>query len=343
MTPPKILCISLGSIGKRHVRNARTLLPKAQIAVWRQHTRDDSVPEGANLMLPSLHDALAFAPDAVIVSSPASEHVANALPFVQRHIPLFIEKPLASRGDMLGAFVQACQASRGFIMVGYVLRFLPALHKIRQWINDGALGDVYTARIEVGQYLPDWRPDADYRTGVSAQAKLGGGALLELSHEIDYATWLFGWPQSLLCSRAHISPLQIDVEDSAHIIMEYENKRIALQLDFLQRSAHMAVQVVGSKGTLAADLIKETITIDGTPVPCEQLPNGNDIYLRQFDCFFSKALPGYTPAYAAAADWATIEHAAAVVQLVDLAKKASDTGMRQSFAEPRRTAGVEAA
>lgn len=344
---PKILCISLGSIGKRHLRNARTLLPNAQIATFRQHTQDNTVPQGANLMLSTMQEALNYAPDAVLISSPASEHITNALPFVQRGTPLFIEKPLAVSAETIQPFVQACHNSQAFIMVGYVLRFLPALHTIKALIGQGALGDIYTARIEVGQYLPDWRPESDYRTGVSAQAKLGGGALLELSHEIDYATWLFGFPQSLQCSRARLSPLEIDVEDSAHVLLEYPGKRIALQLDFLQRTPNMAVQIVGSKGTLYADLIKEELTLvspdhpDGKPLPCEKLPTGNDIYLRQFDLFFHRALPGYQPRYPhteSFADWSTIDHASTVLQLVDLAKKASDTGTRQTVTPPKAKA-----
>lgn len=337
----KILCISLGSIGKRHLRNARTLLPEATIAVYRQHTRENSpAPEGANMLLSSFEEAIAFAPDAVLISSPASEHVANALPFVQKNIPLFIEKPLAARAEALGAFPAACAASKGFIMVGYVLRFLPALHAIKAYVESGLLGKVHTARIEVGQYLPDWRPADDYRKGVSAQEKLGGGALLELSHEIDYATWLFGFPQSLQCSRAQLSDLEIDVEDSAHILMEYPDKRIALQLDFLQRNANMAVQIVGEKGTLMADLIKEELTLispehaQGKRLQAEKLPNGNDIYLRQFDAFFARAIAGYAPRYEQSKDFAsfaTIASATSVLELVDAAKKASDTGTRQPF------------
>jgi len=340
----KILCISLGSIGKRHLRNARNLLPDAEIAVWRQHTSDTKIPENANKMLASFEEALAFAPDAVLISSPASEHVANASAFAERHIPLFIEKPLAARSDALKNLVQLCNASRGFTMVGYVLRFLPALHTIKKLITDGTLGEVYTARIEVGQYLPDWRPDSDYREGVSAQEKLGGGVLLELSHEIDYCTWLFGFPESVQCSRARLSPLDIDVEDSAHIIMEYPDKRIAVQLDFLQRNANMAMQIVGSKGTLHADLINETLTLTspefskGKPLECEKLPSGNDIYLRQFDFFFAKALKEYTPRTPELIkfrDSCGIEHAAGVLHLVDLAKKASDTGVRQRLPEKK--------
>lgn len=339
MAQHKILCISLGSIGKRHLRNARTLLPDAQIAVYRQHTRGDTrVPEYADTMLTSMDEALAFAPDAVLISSPASEHIANASAFLSHGTPMFIEKPLAITSNDAMPFVQQCASARGFIMVAYVLRFLPALHTIKRLIADGTLGDVYTAHIQVGQYLPDWRPESDYRSGVSAQAKLGGGALLELSHEIDYAAWLFGLPKSVQCSRANLSPLEIDVEDSATLLMEYADKQVTVQLDFLQRVPNMAVQLVGSKGTLKADLMKEELQFftpehpQGIRLESEKLPNGNDIYLRQCDFFFHKALTGYKPAYAQSADfsdWASVESAAAVLQLVDLAKQASDTGTRQ--------------
>lgn len=346
MSNPKILCISLGSIGKRHLRNARELLPQADIAVYRQHTRGDaSVPEHANRMLTSMEDVAAFAPDAVLISSPASEHIANASAFLASGTPMFIEKPLAVTSSGIDGFVQACANARGFTMVAYVLRFLPALHTIKRLIEDGTLGKVHSAHVQVGQYLPDWRPDSDYRTGVSAQAKLGGGALLELSHELDYATWLFGMPESLQCTRGKLSALEIDVEDSATVLMEYADKQVTVQLDFLQRVANMALQIVAENGTLKADLIAEEITFHtpenpkGLRIENEKLPSGNDIYLRQCDFFFHKALPGYTPRYAhtpAFDQWASVASAAEVLALVDAAKLASDTGSRQAFA-PRIT------
>ncbi|MGE0754109.1 MAG: Gfo/Idh/MocA family protein [Alphaproteobacteria bacterium] len=336
----RILCISLGSIGKRHLGNARDLLPDAKIAVWRQYTSPDGkLPDGADMLLASQQEAIDFAPDAVIVSSPASEHIKNALPFIQKNVPVFMEKPLADTAEDIDSFLDACKRSTGFIMVGYVLRFLPTLHAIRKLIHDEMMGTIYTAHIQVGQYLPDWRPDSDYREGVSAQKKLGGGALLELSHELDYATWLFGWPKSLLASCAKLSPLDIDVEDSAHVVLEYGDKNVVVQLDFLQRVANMAMQLVCEKGTLEVDLMNEQAWFitpefpEGAELEYGSLQSGNEIYLRQFDLFFSKALMDYKPRYAETSDfnqWADIDHAASVLKLVDLAKKASKTGSRQS-------------
>lgn len=340
----KILMISLGSIGKRHLRNARALLPDAEIAVYRQHTKGmDDVPEGADVLFDNADAAFAFAPDAVMISSPASEHVKNALPFIAAGIPVFVEKPLADKTDDLDDFVCTVERSSAFVMVGYVLRFLPILHDIRKILQDGTLGDVRTAHVQVGQYLPDWRPDSDYRSGVSAQKSLGGGALLELSHEIDYTTWLFGLPDSLMCSADTLSDLEIDVEDSAHIVFEYRKglkKNVMLQLDFLQRTAHMGLQIVGSKATLQADLIKEKAVLyapecpDGKPLDLACAKDGNEIYMRQFDFFFARAFDDYAPKFEETKgfdQYVDAVHAAKVMALVDLAKTSSAQGRRLPF------------
>ena len=340
--PPKILLISFGSIGQRHLRNARALLPDAQIAIYRQHTLPDGdVPEGADLMFDDFQAAQDFRPDAVIGSSPAHKHIEMARPFTAQGAHLFIEKPLAHEAAAVGDFKE----SSSFVMVGYVLRFLPALNFIRELLASGTYGTVRKAHVQVGQWLPDWRPDSDYRQGVSAQRKLGGGALLELSHELDYATWLFGMPDHVLCSASHVSDLEIDVEDNAQVILEYgagckARQRVVVEVDFLQRVANMAVQIVTSEATIKADLIKETVHVftpdlpDGKNLNAPQLAEGNELYLRQFDFFFAKAFANYRPRFKETSgfdQYATLRQAAQVLELVDTAKDANKKGRRLSF------------
>lgn len=341
----KILLVSLGSIGLRHLRNTRQLLPDAEIAVYRLHSSDDQVvPEGANCLFFDLGSALAFQPDAVIISSPASSHVDNATDFIKNGAHVFIEKPLAVNYGELGELLEVSRDSDVFAMVGYVLRFQPILAYLKQQIEDGVVGKVRSARVEVGQYLPDWRPGSDYRKGVSAQKALGGGALLELSHEIDYATWLFGMPDKLICSSGKLSDLDIDVEDSACLMMEYGRdvmaKRVVVQVDFLQRVANMSVQVVGSEGTLFADLIQESAYItspeQAEPVTLDvpKMEMGNEMYLRQFDYFFTRSFPNYKPLYEGTsnnAEYVTLQRAADVLKLVDLAKQSNEQGIRLNF------------
>lgn len=339
--------ISLGSIGKRHLRNTRALLPDAEIGLWRQHTEPDgNIPEGVDRVFKNLNDAVAFAPDAVIVSSPASEHISCAVPFVKQGAALFMEKPLSDEYGGLNAFKTLVEQSASIVMIGYVLRFLPALEYIRKMIAENTLGKIYTAHVEVGQYLPDWRPDTDYRIGVSAQKQLGGGCLLELSHELDYATWLLGMPDHITASVGRLSDLDIDVEDSASVIMEYgqekTSKRVHVQLDFLQRVANMYLEVVGEFGTLKADLIKEEIFFyspshpEGRKLDTPKLKEGNEIYIRQFDFFFDKAFEEYNPVMSETKEfdqWVNTAHAVDVMRIIEAARESANRHQRISMSE----------
>ena len=210
----------------------------------------------------------------------------------------------------------------------------PIMAALKARLDAGLVGTVRTAHIATGQYLPDWRPDSDYRSGVSAQASLGGGVLLELSHELDYARWFFGQPQTVTAEAGRLSDLEIDVEDSATVILGYPDKRVTVSVDFLQRVAAMTLKVVGSLGTLEADLIAETATLhtpDGsTALEVPKLAQGNDMYLRQFDAFFALAFADYAPIYpeSRSAPFASYADAAAVLGLVDAAKRSAAAGQR---------------
>lgn len=338
----KILIISLGSIGQRHLKNTRTLLPDSEIAVLRRKGFEVSKkPVEANIQFQKYEDAVNYDPDAVIIASPANLHLQDATTFIKNNKNVFLEKPLSSNTDNLADFVKHSNKSNGFIMIGYILRFLPALQKIKKIIETNQLGNIYTAHIQVGQYLPDWRPGSDYRKGVSAQSALGGGVLLELSHELDYATWLFGHPENIYCRMAQSSELEVDIEDNAHIIFEYgvekNNKTVVIQLDFLQRVPQMTLQIVGSEATLKADLMSESIilldsnNLKGVLLENQMSLNSNEPYLKQFDYFFSKSFKNYKPQFESTCektDFADVTQATKIMKLIDNARLSNKLGAR---------------
>ena len=58
---------------------------------------------------------------------------------------------------------------------------------------------------------------------VSAQ-KLGGGAILEMSHELDYIHWIFGNKYMSKIFYLNTKNLKIDVEDNVKIIFNFKIK-----------------------------------------------------------------------------------------------------------------------
>lgn len=255
----RVLVVGLGSIGRRHLANLRTLLPPSEIVVWHQHSKPAdhaAPPPEANRVVYALEDALAFKPEIAIVASPAALHVQTALSLAQAGVHLLIEKPLSDSLDGVDALLELCRSKKLALLVAYNLRFSESLRAVKQALLDGRIGRIMSLRAEVGQYLPDWRPNVDYRKGVSAQKKLGGGVLLELSHELDYVHWLAGEVESVAAQAGKLSDLELDVEDTAEIILRFKNGAFgSVHLDMTQRSMTRTCRIVGTAGTLTWDAL----------------------------------------------------------------------------------------
>ena len=256
----RVLVVGLGSIGKRHVRVIRKLYPDIKITVLRHKHCDDNDVEALGLYscVTTIEDSLAFQPDAAIIANPATKHLEVATPLAESGVHLLIEKPIAASSEGIQDLINLCKRKQIVLMTAYNLRFLPSLKEFRSQLQQEKIGILYLVRAEVGQYLPNWRPRSDYRTTVSAQKRLGGGVLLELSHEIDYLLWIFG---SLRWVKSHVSKLsdlEIDVEDTANIILEFENQSgnrltVTLNMDFIRHDTTRQCLVVGEKGSLRWD------------------------------------------------------------------------------------------
>jgi len=262
----RILIVGLGSIGRRHLRLARELLPAAEIAVLR-HKVELIVPDGADYVFSTMDEALLFAPTLAVIANPATFHLSVALPLAEAGVHLLIEKPLSTTSEGVEDLLKVCKKKNVVLAIGYNLRYLQSLQKFKSMLDNRMIGELWSVRSEIGQYLPLWRPDTDYRESVSARDALGGGVLLELSHEIDYLCWIFGDVEFVYAALAQQSDLAIDVEDSAHLILEFvangsEKPLVAsLSLDFIRQDRVRLCTVIGRLGSLRWDGITGTIEL----------------------------------------------------------------------------------
>ncbi len=249
-----ILIVGLGSIGLRHLRIAREIFPKSRIAILR-HQETKVIPKDANKVFHTLSDAIQFKPQIAIICSPASIHIQISMALVQEGVHVLIEKPISNKKEGLEELNNEAVKNNCVLMVGYNLRFLSSLNKFKNLIDNNFIGDLYSVRSEAGQYLPSWR-DKDYRKTVSAKKSLGGGVLLELSHELDYLRWIFGDIEFVQAQLSKQSALDIDVEDTVHTIMTFKknykniNLIASLSLDFIRHDKVRICHVIGDKGSL---------------------------------------------------------------------------------------------
>jgi len=292
------LIVGMGSIGKRHLECLRIVDPEARIIVWRQYHQNTTVPYGADNVVFDLDSALELSPTCAILANPTTLHVPTALQLAKAGIHLLIEKPISNAMEQVDELISLCEKNGLVLMVAYVLRFNPSLKVFRGLVKSGKVGRVISFRAEVGQYLPDWRPSSDYRNGVSAKKELGGGALLELSHELDYIYWIFGNVRTVSAIVQNSGVLDIDVEDIVEAVMEIDTTDGgsvigSVHLDMLQRPACRTCRVVGESGALEWDVIENAVRYYNVDTKQWELifhaPNKdrNSLFVEQIESFLS--------------------------------------------------------
>lgn len=80
--------------------------------------------------------------DAVCICTPDRLHKAPAVAFAKKGYHILLEKPMATTPEDCTAIVEACTQSGVMLSVGHVLRYDPTIHKIKELIKEGAIGDV---------------------------------------------------------------------------------------------------------------------------------------------------------------------------------------------------------
>jgi predicted dehydrogenase len=259
----KILFIGLGSIGQRHLRNLLTL---GTFEYYAYRRRNIELPEEFKdikiTLINDLSELEKIKPQLCIISAPPIVQ-QEVLPIIIKNgIDFFVEKPIGIDLKGLQDLLPIVKEKEIISMVGYNLRYHPIHKRLMQLIGQGVLGNICSIRSVVGQYLPDWHPHEDYRFGYSANKKLGGGAILDLIHEIDFVYSLFGKVNELKSFSAKTSHLEIDVEDVAEIIMKFASGVLgSVHVDYVNRRGQRDGMIVGDEASVKYDLLKSELTI----------------------------------------------------------------------------------
>jgi predicted dehydrogenase len=260
-----VAVVGAGSIGSRHQRILKQL--GHQVSVVSANSPDADFR--------SMSDALereSF--DYVVIASQTSQHVTDLSALINNRFSgrVLIEKPLFEKLHTLE------DNNFSFAAVGYNLRFHPAI----VWLKDTLpkLGKLSSANFYVGQYLPTWRPDSDYRKSSSARDISGGGVLRDLSHELDLVQYLFGDWQQLTAVGGKFSDLEIATDDTFSILMTSTNcNAISVQLNYIDRIKQRYITINGNNGTVSIDLISNTSKFNDLDVKFSV--NADDSYVAQ--------------------------------------------------------------
>lgn len=247
MNPPSVLIIGLGSIGRRHARILRALRPDAKIFALR--SGKGLGPEEGVTDVRDLSD-LPGKIDLTIISSPTDlhrEHVQKALllspaPF------LFLEKPLALTVSDGEAIVSMIERAGIGSYVGCCFRFHPELRKFHDELQQYPR-PITSVRAVCRSWLPDWQPGRDYHESFRASATRSGGVHLELIHELDYVTWIFGAPKKRIVELRHVPELGISAPAEAHYEFTYPTYTATIDLSYASHERERMLTVTFADGS----------------------------------------------------------------------------------------------
>ena len=260
----RLLICGFGSIGRRHARILQRYFPEIELSVLRSGKGPDC-PELSFIKHTffDIKSAILWNPDAAIVSSPASSHQEQSLILTRNKIPILVEKPLGIGNESQEDWDELLRLSQVVpVVVGYVLRHDPCVNHIKRLIDNQVLGKILDADFYCGSWLPDWRPQLDYRSCVSSQRSMGGGALLELSHEIDLAFYLLRDMQITNSFLTQSGLLDLDVEDQAVLFGHATNcSLITIRLNFCTRPPRRTVLLRCEHGEINWDILQGTVHV----------------------------------------------------------------------------------
>lgn len=301
----KIAFVGLGSIATRHLKNVHTYLASrgdsCEVDLYRSSLgrllTDGVQPLVSNIYLYANELPAERQYDVVFVTNPTSMHYETVERFAVYTKSFFIEKPVFDNTSVDEGIFEAIKNIPSY--VACPLHYNAVLQYVKQNVN---LDEVICARAMSSSYLPDWRPGQDYRKTYSAHKDFGGGVSIDLIHEWDYLTWLFGMPTECQQMIGKVSNLDIDSDDLAIYIGRNEKTTFELHLDYFGRKAQRTLDLFTAEDTIHCDLIAGTVSYlkEGRTITLESERNAYQLaeIAHFFDIINDKTINDSTPEHA---------------------------------------------
>ena len=242
----KVLIFGSGSIATRHYRVLKKINKHFKVRLFtKRFILKYSI-------LSKKSEILKFNPDYFIIASRTIDHFKN-LQFIEKNFKNkknLVEKPLFHKKINFNV--------KNKIFVGYDLRFHPIIDNIKKIICNKK---ILSSEIICNSYLPNWRKNIEYSKSYSSIKEQGGGVLLDMSHELDYANYLFGNLQIKHAINNKISNLNVSADDYLNIYAENKfNAKISISINFFSKLSTRMIFINGTNFSIKADLIKNTMT-----------------------------------------------------------------------------------
>ncbi len=324
LASPSKLCtvavLGTGSVGMRHLEIFRGIDGVDVVAIPVRPERRGQLEQAGYVTAIHLDDVRHRDDTCCVIATDTGRHIEDALTAIEWGMDVLVEKPLAKDAHEAHELYTRARALGRKVFVGCVLRFSESLNTFRELLP--SLGALHAVRIECQSHLPAWRPTRSYRTSYSARAE-EGGVLRDLIHEIDYAGWLFGWPDAVHGRLRNLGRLGIEAEEVADLSwMTASGCTVSIGLDYLSKPSRRRMRACGEFGTLEWDGIEGMLTLaraEAAPSVTRSSQTRHEMFTAQARAFLSAIRGAHEPRLATGTDGLN------ALAVCDAARRSSET------------------
>ncbi|MBT7951198.1 MAG: Gfo/Idh/MocA family oxidoreductase [Gammaproteobacteria bacterium] len=180
--------------------------------------------------------------DVVYIATPHSLHKDNVIMCLEANKAVLCEKPFTINASEAETIIKLARSKNLFLMEAMWTRYLPALNKLRELLEEDTIGDVQIM-LAGGAFMPEFDPDF-----YLFNKELGGGVLLDAGvYLISMASMLFGKPKTIKAV-AGMSKSGVDEHDG--YLLEHDSGALASMYVSLRGQSSPDVTLIGSKGKI---------------------------------------------------------------------------------------------
>ncbi|MFC1525732.1 Gfo/Idh/MocA family protein [Candidatus Latescibacterota bacterium] len=190
-------------------------------------------------------------PDAATVCTPSGLHLDVTLELIDAGVHVLVEKPLEVTTERVDRLVEAARA-KGVVLAGvFQSRFKPVVARLKQLVDDGLLGDLYSG----SAYIKRYRTQEYYDSGGwrGTWEIDGGGWLMNQGiHVVDLLTWFCGDVEEIIALTDTVGR-KVEVETLAVALLKFANgaKGVIEGSTVAYPELPQYLEIFGSRGTVS--------------------------------------------------------------------------------------------
>ena len=179
--------------------------------------------------------------DVVYVATPNTMHKGNTLICLNGGKAVLCEKPFCINSSEAAEMVESAREKGVFLMEAMWTLCFPAMAKVREIINSGAIGEVRQVHSNFS-FRCEWEPD-----GLLLNPELGGGSLLDVGvYNIALAQMVYQREPTRISSMAHLGETGVDEQSS--VILGYDNGALAVLTSAIRTESKQEAAIYGTDG-----------------------------------------------------------------------------------------------